>query len=103
MQVHEKATTGELDLLTKVQTAAHKGFWGVKSGMCTWKLEAQLPMPLLLYSLLCLPLNLVTSASLIFLLLCFLQGDNNYSDDRGLYARGQEWLNKKHIMGRAVG
>ncbi|KAJ9527614.1 hypothetical protein QJQ45_025893 [Haematococcus lacustris] len=30
-------------------------------------------------------------------------GDNNYSDDRGLYAQGQEWLNKNHIMGRAVG
>eukprot|EP00798_Chlamydomonas_sp_ICE-L_P015437 gene15437-21524_t len=24
-------------------------------------------------------------------------------DDRSLYAKGQEWLNKKHIMGRAVG
>ncbi|KAL6759731.1 hypothetical protein V8C86DRAFT_2567962 [Haematococcus lacustris] len=31
------------------------------------------------------------------------KGDNNYSDDRGLYAQGQEWLNKNHIMGRAVG
>mmetsp|Transcript_20704 Transcript_20704/g.52557 ORF Transcript_20704/g.52557 Transcript_20704/m.52557 type:complete len:190 (-) Transcript_20704:285-854(-) len=31
------------------------------------------------------------------------KGDNNYSDDRGLYARGQNWLNKHHIMGRAVG
>jgi signal peptidase len=32
-----------------------------------------------------------------------LQGDNNYGDDRLLYARGQEWLHMKHIMGRAVG
>lgn len=31
------------------------------------------------------------------------QGDNNYGDDRLLYARGQEWLHKQHIMGRAVG
>lgn len=31
------------------------------------------------------------------------QGDNNYGDDRLLYARGQEWLHMHHIMGRAVG
>eukprot|EP00879_Flechtneria_rotunda_P007637 GHRR01008009.1.p1 GENE.GHRR01008009.1~~GHRR01008009.1.p1 ORF type:complete len:185 (+),score=32.28 GHRR01008009.1:144-698(+) len=31
------------------------------------------------------------------------KGDNNYGDDRLLYARGQEWLHMKHIMGRAVG
>lgn len=31
------------------------------------------------------------------------KGDNNYSDDRGLYATGQNWLNRHHIMGRAVG
>lgn len=31
------------------------------------------------------------------------KGDNNYGDDRSLYAPGQEWLNRKHIMGRAVG
>jgi len=30
-------------------------------------------------------------------------GDNNYSDDRGLYPKGQEWLNRDHIMGRAIG
>ncbi|KAK3282791.1 hypothetical protein CYMTET_9491, partial [Cymbomonas tetramitiformis] len=30
-------------------------------------------------------------------------GDNNYGDDKVLYAPGQEWLNRKHIMGRAVG
>ena len=29
--------------------------------------------------------------------------DNNYMDDIGLYAKGQNWLNNKHIMGRAVG
>ena len=29
--------------------------------------------------------------------------DNNYMDDVGLYAKGQSWLNNKHIMGRAVG
>lgn len=38
-----------------------------------------------------------------FGMLCFLQGDNNYGDDRLLYARGQEWLHMHHIMGRAVG
>lgn len=34
---------------------------------------------------------------------CALQGDNNRGDDRVLYNRGQRWLNKQHIMGRAVG
>ncbi|KAF8062680.1 Sec11c [Scenedesmus sp. PABB004] len=32
-----------------------------------------------------------------------IKGDNNYGDDRLLYARGQEWLHMHHIMGRAVG
>ena len=32
-----------------------------------------------------------------------LQGDNNWGDDRALYADGQQWLNTKHIMGRVVG
>lgn len=31
------------------------------------------------------------------------KGDNNYGDDRLLYAQGQMWLNRQHIMGRAVG
>jgi hypothetical protein len=31
------------------------------------------------------------------------QGDNNYGDDRVLYNRGQDWLHRHHIMGRAVG
>ncbi|KAL3136511.1 Signal peptidase complex catalytic subunit S11C [Trebouxia sp. C0009 RCD-2024] len=31
------------------------------------------------------------------------KGDNNHGDDRTLYARGQLWLNQKHIMGRVVG
>jgi len=31
------------------------------------------------------------------------KGDNNYGDDRLLYAQGQLWLQKHHIMGRAVG
>ncbi|KAM7267531.1 hypothetical protein ACFE04_009697 [Oxalis oulophora] len=31
------------------------------------------------------------------------KGDNNDDDDIGLYARGQWWLQRKHIMGRAVG
>ncbi|WZZ47554.1 hypothetical protein YC2023_043813 [Brassica napus] len=30
-------------------------------------------------------------------------GDNNPEDDRLLYAKGQLWLNRHHIMGRAVG
>jgi len=33
----------------------------------------------------------------------FLSGDNNYGDDRLLYAQGQLWLQRHHIMGRAVG
>ncbi|XP_051147633.1 uncharacterized protein LOC127262842 [Andrographis paniculata] len=31
------------------------------------------------------------------------KGDNNYDDDVSLYAPGQDWLHRKHIMGRAVG
>lgn len=32
-----------------------------------------------------------------------ISGDNNYGDDRLLYAHGQLWLQRHHIMGRAVG
>ncbi|CAH1422961.1 unnamed protein product [Lactuca virosa] len=31
------------------------------------------------------------------------KGDNNPTNDRGLYAPGQQWLQRRHIMGRAVG
>ncbi|KAK1643315.1 hypothetical protein QYE76_061120 [Lolium multiflorum] len=31
------------------------------------------------------------------------KGDNNFGDDRLLYAHGQNWLQQHHIMGRAVG
>ncbi|CAM6086594.1 unnamed protein product [Calypogeia fissa] len=31
------------------------------------------------------------------------KGDNNFGDDRVLYAQGQMWLKRHHIMGRAVG
>lgn len=31
------------------------------------------------------------------------KGDSNYGDDLPLYAEGQKWLNRRHIMGRAVG
>ncbi|VDN13304.1 unnamed protein product [Dibothriocephalus latus] len=31
------------------------------------------------------------------------KGDNNAVDDRGLYASGQDWLERKHVMGRAKG
>ncbi|GBG71571.1 hypothetical protein CBR_g8987 [Chara braunii] len=31
------------------------------------------------------------------------KGDNNWGDDRALYATGQLWLHQHHIMGRAVG
>ncbi|PON88980.1 hypothetical protein TorRG33x02_152090, partial [Trema orientale] len=31
------------------------------------------------------------------------KGDNNEIDDRMLYAQGQKWLQRHHIMGRAVG
>ena len=31
------------------------------------------------------------------------KGDNNAVDDRGLYATGQTWINKEHIIGRAKG
>jgi hypothetical protein len=30
-------------------------------------------------------------------------GDNNLRDGRGLYAHGQMWLQRHHIMGRSVG
>ncbi|KAH9576827.1 hypothetical protein CY35_01G183800 [Sphagnum magellanicum] len=31
------------------------------------------------------------------------KGDNNLRDDRGLYAHGQMWFQRHHIMGRSVG
>ncbi|XP_071548611.1 signal peptidase complex catalytic subunit SEC11A isoform X2 [Panulirus ornatus] len=31
------------------------------------------------------------------------KGDNNSVDDRGLYANGQAWLNRKDVVGRARG
>jgi hypothetical protein len=31
------------------------------------------------------------------------KGDNNHVDDRGLYNRGQMWLKREHIVGRARG
>ena len=31
------------------------------------------------------------------------KGDNNFGDDKVLYAEGQSWLHREHIMGRAVG
>lgn len=31
------------------------------------------------------------------------KGDNNAVDDRGLYAAGQSWINKEHVIGRAKG
>lgn len=31
------------------------------------------------------------------------KGDNNQVNDRGLYSRGQLWLNRKHIIGKAKG
>lgn len=31
------------------------------------------------------------------------KGDNNWGDDRALYARGQRWLTADQVMGRVVG
>ncbi|KAJ4952719.1 hypothetical protein NE237_029551 [Protea cynaroides] len=31
------------------------------------------------------------------------KGNNNFGDDRILYGHGQLWLQRHHIMGRAVG
>ena len=31
------------------------------------------------------------------------KGDNNNVDDRGLYAHGQVWLDRKDVVGRARG
>lgn len=31
------------------------------------------------------------------------KGDNNLQDDRQLYASGQDWLQRHHVVGRAVG
>jgi signal peptidase len=30
------------------------------------------------------------------------KGDNNNVDDRGLYAPGQSWIQRRHIMGRVL-
>ncbi|KAE9464393.1 hypothetical protein C3L33_03692, partial [Rhododendron williamsianum] len=39
-----------------------------------------------------------------FFIICLTApGDNNMGDDRPLYAHGQLWLQRHHIMGRAVG
>ncbi|KAL5056853.1 hypothetical protein RYX36_028457 [Vicia faba] len=58
---------------------------------------------------------IVTSALIIWKALMCITGsespvvvvlsgrDNNYGDDRLLYAHGQLWLQRHHIMGRAVG
>lgn len=35
-------------------------------------------------------------------LIC-ISGDNNDDDDRVMYNYGQKWLQKHHIIGRAVG
>ena len=40
------------------------------------------------------------SSKEVFLL---TKGDNNQVDDRGLYSPGQDWLQRRHIMGRAQG
>merc|ERR1711871_66966 len=29
------------------------------------------------------------------------KGDNNHVDDRSLYARGQNYINREHVLGRA--
>lgn len=42
-----------------------------------------------------------TSYSLLYF--DIFPGDNNEVDDRMLYAPGQKWLERQHIMGRAVG
>ena len=31
------------------------------------------------------------------------KGDNNHVDDRGLYAAGQTYINREHVIGRAKG
>jgi signal peptidase len=31
------------------------------------------------------------------------KGDNNRVDDRGLYNRGQDWIQREDIMGKVVG
>ena len=31
------------------------------------------------------------------------KGDNNRRDDRSLYAKGQDWLHRDHVIGKAVG
>jgi len=31
------------------------------------------------------------------------KGDNNPVDDRGLYPKGQLWIEQKHVLGRVVG
>ncbi|KAM3182347.1 Signal peptidase complex catalytic subunit S11A [Hymenolepis weldensis] len=31
------------------------------------------------------------------------KGDNNAVDDRALYPQGQDWLEEKHVMGKAKG
>lgn len=48
------------------------------------------------------PLHPMTEPTHLFTWL-LISGDNNDMDDRVLYNYGQNWLEKKHILGKAIG
>lgn len=91
IKVHERANEDHVDILTKVRAAGAPNRCSDGTQVC----KHALWLEMLHCSLM---LSDVGAACC-----CMLQGDNNYGDDRLLYARGQDWLHKHHIMGRAVG
>lgn len=44
--------------------------------------------------------NLVPAVIIVYI---NISGDNNEMDDRMLYVPGQFWLQRQHIMGKAIG
>ncbi|XP_033132421.1 signal peptidase complex catalytic subunit SEC11A isoform X2 [Brassica rapa] len=78
IKVHERKNTGEVDVLTK-----GVGFLDLK-------------LVLVVYHI------VIIQRPFTFSFLMF-PGDNNPGDDRLLYAKGQVWLHRHHIMGRSVG
>ncbi|XP_056847688.1 uncharacterized protein LOC108836551 isoform X1 [Raphanus sativus] len=78
IKVHERENTGEVDVLTK-----GCGFIDLKSVYVVYHI-------------------VIIQCPFTFSFLLF-SGDKNLDDDRLLYAKGQLWLHRHHIMGRAVG
>ena len=93
LKVHE-SHDGKVQLLTKVGA--------VCCVLCVGRTIAAGVQVCCHRSKLTKPPNRVASL-FAFSLSVLVQGDNNRVDDRGLYAPGQQWLNREDILGRATG